>query len=359
MAARALCLAVALAGCDVGATDEPSDTPPVHLTGVLAASALSSDGSSLVFSPVDVAGGTTQVLSTTSFKLQFDRLLLPASATRQAVCLESVLTNVVNSNACAAGVFLSPSYDPVRREVTYRQMPGNPRMIPGERYQLSVFTAIADTDNGIRSFDGVPLEEPASIEVGVLDDPQGMVPPYEPLPSGDHFCTSPDPTCTDASTCARSVSLVLKGCSYSPCHRGNPDTAAEALELGSPATLLATAIGHTAHETETGEAAADPQPTSLRFGRAMPILEPKVPGDSYLIYKLLARHGLPLTLPFPPDPSGDPTVDPPEVVRLRSFLVVGMPMPPSDVVAGVPLRAGEPEWLSAWLLQGAPLPACP
>jgi hypothetical protein len=330
----------------------------VHLTGVLAASALSSDGSSLVFSPVDVAGGTTKVVSTTSFKLQFDRLLLPMSATRQAVCLESILTNVVNASGCAAGLVLSPSYDPVRREVTYRQVPGNPRMTPGVRYQLSVFTAIAATDGGIRSFDGVPLEEPASIEVGVLADPPGMAPPYDPLPTNDHYCTQPDPTCTDP-TCARAVSTIFTGCSYAPCHKANPGTAAEGLELGSPATLMATALGHTAHETETGEPAASPEASSLRFGRAMPILDALTPGNSYLIYKLLARHGLPLSLPFAPDPSGDPTVDPPEVVRLRSFLVVGMPMPPSDVPAGVPLRAGEPEWLSAWLLQGAPLPACP
>lgn len=315
---------------------------------------LSGDGASLVFAPVDVAGGSTKVVSTTSFKLQFDRLLLPSSATRQAVCLESVLTNVVNASGCTAGLVLAPSYDPVRREVTYRQVPGNPRMIPGARYQLSVYTAIADTDSGIRSFDGVPLEVPASVEVGVLDDPPGVVPPYEPLPTGDHFCTAPDPLCT--GTCARSVSTMLGGCAYAGCHAGNPTMAAEGLELGSPATLLATAIGHTAHETETGEPAAE---SSLRFGRAMPVLDVAVPGNSYLIYKLLARHGLPLSLPFPPDPSGDPTVDPPEVVRLRNSVVVGMPMPPDDASSLTPLRAGEPEWLSAWLLQGAPLPACP
>ncbi len=356
MTVLAGCVAGCVAGCDVGPADvEPSDTPPVHLTGVLAASQI--QGSSLVFSPVDMAGGT-KVVSTTSFKLLFDRLLLPQSATRQAVCLESVLADVVNASQCATGIVLEPSYDPVLREVDYRQVPGNSRLVPGALYQLSVYTAISAADSGIRSFDGVPLEVPASILVGVLDDPPGAVPPYEPLPTGDHFCTSPEPTCA-GSTCARSVAEMLGGCAYSGCHAGNPGTAAEGLELGSPATLLATAIGHVAHETETGEAAQDPEQTSLRFDRAMPILDADVPGDSYLIYKLLARHGLPLSNPFPPDPSGDPGVDPPEVVRLRSFLVVGMPMPPGNVSPLVPLRAGEPEWLSAWLLQGAPLPACP
>lgn len=349
-----------MAGCDLGPADvEPSDTPPVQLTSVLAASEISSDGSSLVYSPIDVIGGRTAVISTTSFKLLFNRLLLPASATRQAVCVESVLDDVVNASQCADGIFLAPSYDPVQREVTYRQAPGNPRLAPGARYQLSVYTAITAADNGIRSFDGVPLEAPASIEFGVRDDPPGAVPPYDPLPTSDHFCTAPDPPCDNPSTCARSVAGMLGGCSYGGCHAGNPSAAAEGLELGSPATLVATALGHVAHETETGETAQEPELSSLRFGRAMPILDPGVPGDSYLIYKLLARHGLPLRVPFPPDPSGDPDVDPPEVVRLRSFLVVGMPMPPSDVPSFVPLRAGEPEWISEWLLQGAPLAACP
>ena len=82
--------------------------------------------------------------------------------------------------------------------------------------------------------------------------------------------------------------------------------------------------------------------------RAMPILDPTFPGNSYLLYKLLASHDTPLE--NPPDPV--------EVDRLRRSLVVGMPMPPSTA-QGAFLRAGEAEWISVWLAQGAPTPVCP
>ena len=223
----------------------------------------------------------------------------------------------------------------------------------------------------MRSFDGIPLQAPVHVEFDILPDPDGVLPPYDPVPSGDHFCTAPDPTCTDGLTCARSVSVMLGGCALSGCHYQSPTAqpfdsdagAAEGMQLGTPALILATAVSQTAHETETGEAALTPEADDPRFGRAMPILAPTVPGDSYLIYKLLAHPGVILQNPFPPDPTSASAVAP-EIVRLQDELVVGMPMPPSTVPLAMPRggtngNPGEMEWLSDWVLEGAPVMTCP
>jgi hypothetical protein len=427
-----------VAGCDAGSrASQPLDTPPAHVLQVLGATKLEADGS-LHYDVLDLAGSSS-VVGTTSFKLQFDRLLLPSTANRQAVCLQPKLGNVVSPKDCSAGIFLELSYDPVRREVTARQPPQDPPLAAATRYELTAYAAVADTDTGFRTFDGVGLEARAQYEFGVVASPGGVcggvlctangaactsaseccnkacvgglcggacsaggatcsapkdccsltctngtcatcklagmacgtatdccggsacTPPYDILSTADHFCGQPVPSCS-GSSCARPVSILLGGCAYGSCHLQLPEAgAAEGMDLGSVASLLATAVGHPSHETQTGESARDPDQSGLRFGRAMPILDPGVPGASYLVYKLLANRTTPLTLPFPPDPSGDPTVDPPEVARLRKTLVVGMPMPPITAAGAAPLP-GEAEWLSEWLLQGAPMPAsgnCP
>jgi hypothetical protein len=296
-------------------------------------------------------------VSTTSFKLRFDRLLLPATATRQAVCVQPIAKNIVNANGCSDGVFLEPSYDPVLREITFRQTPDNLPMSP-QTYELTAYVAIADTDPGIRSFDGVPLDVPLHLYFTV---PAGQTPTpsYDLPPTNDHWCTSPDPAC-DGGACPRSVSSILTGCAGSGCHTKNTTTAAEGMSLGDAAGILATALNQPAHETETGEAAGIAQPNSLRFGRAMPILDPGVPGESYLVYKLLANHNTPLVLPFP---GSARNADAPEITRLRASVVVGMPMPPNNALSTATLLPaspnrpdkGEIEWLSEWLLQGAPI----
>ena len=86
------------------------------------------------------------------------------------------------------------------RQVTYRQTSDNAPLVPGTRYELTLFSAVdPTTQSGILSFDGIPLETPLQVEFGVLDDPPDGRPPYDPPIDGDHFCTAPDPTCTGAS----------------------------------------------------------------------------------------------------------------------------------------------------------------
>jgi hypothetical protein len=360
-----------VAGCDAGPRDqEPLDLPPVHVTEIRAATKIDvvvdefGERASVAYGAID-PGGSSSVAPNSSFHVRFDRLLLPVTATRQAICLQPLFGNVVGPNQCTAGIFSEPSYDPVRREVVYRQ--AAPSLVPGTLYELTLYSAVNDADNGIRSFEGIGLEAPFRIEFGVLD-----VPPLLPLPSdaltGDRFCAAPDPGCnpTVDPTCARSVSRMLSSCSFGGCHGVSPEADAgaagqpsEGLCLGSTVDLLATAIGHVAHETETGEAASQIQDIPLRFGKSMPVIAPLVPGNSYVLYKLLANPDTPLTIPFPADPSS-PGADPPEIVRLQRSLVVGLPMPPSQAPDFARPRPGELEWLSDWIVQGAvTVPSCP
>jgi hypothetical protein len=350
---------LASAGCDAGSpSNQPLDLPPVHVTDVLAATNVD-DGGALVYQSIMFPTGDAGVLSTSAFKIRFDRLLLPMTATRQAVCVQSVAAPATSAAQCGSGVSLEPSYDPVKREITYRQPVGQAPLITGVLYKLSVYAAVQDTDNGVRSMEGIPLAAQQQVNFDVASNPGGQVPPYDVLSTADHYCKTPDPNCTDITTCPRAVSVILHGCAYNGCHAGNGDaSAAEGMELGTAYGLLTTAINHVSHETETGEAASTAQPAGLRFGRSMPILDPGVPGESYLVYKLLANPHNPLVLSFP-NPKG--LAEAPEVTRLRNAVVVGMPMPPDN--GSLPLRQassgrpdiGEAEWLSEWLLQGAPI----
>jgi hypothetical protein len=334
--------AASLAGCDAGSpTYQLPDGPPLHVERVLVATSVA-DGVPQ-YEPL-AADGSTKVLSTTSFRVQVDRPILPITATRQALCVQPLLGLVVGLNDCRAGVFLSPTYDPVRREIVFRLRDDVAPLAAGTKYQLSAYVAIADDDPGLRTIEGVGLEKPVQIELGVADDPGGVVPPRDPGPTGDHFCAPPDPACT-GDGCARGVASILGGCAFKGCH-GATDSAM-GLDMSSAASLLATAIGRTAHETQTGEHARDLDQSPPRFGRAMPILDPKVAGNSYLVYKLLANPATPLERPL----------DPADITRLQSEVVVGAPMPPDNApLAG--LRAGEAEWIAEWLMQGAPVATC-
>jgi hypothetical protein len=79
----------------------------------------------------------------------------------------------------------------------------------------------------------------------------------------------------------------------------------------------------------------------------MPIIDPGDAGNSYILYKLLAGPAYAQSLAAPPDPK--------EIERIRTAVVVGMPMPPTNGLA-IPLRGLED--LSAWISQDAPMPAC-
>lgn len=309
----------------------------------------------LDFGPLDWGGGS-KVAPTTSFRVRVDRLLLPDQTIRAAYCLQPILRNVVDASGCGAGVFTEPSYDPVKREVVLRQSTGY--LVPGTRYQLTLYSAGNDAVTGFRAYDGVPLAAPVQVEFDVLPFPRGLPLPYDLPSTADHFCERPDPHCdvVNDTHCVRSASQMLAACATGGCHgagvnedAGTPGMPSEDLRLGSIEGLLGTAIDHVAHETETGEAAAQPVLSSLRFGRSMPVISSGASGYSYLLYKLLANPDNPLEV----------RMDPGEIGRLTSSVVVGMPMPPSTLSDDLRPRAGEIEWLSEWVLQGAPAHSCP
>ncbi len=75
--------------------------------------------------------GSTAVVPTTSFKLRFDRFILPDTATRQALCVQPSLVTVKSGSDCVAGALFEPGYDPMKIEVTFRQRSDNPRSSRG------------------------------------------------------------------------------------------------------------------------------------------------------------------------------------------------------------------------------------
>jgi hypothetical protein len=297
---------------------------------------------------IDALGTTAGVVAKTSVRLTFDRLLLPTETFRQSVCLRSGVDPIKANKDCANGVFLEPSYDPVRRQITYRQPAVSVGLSPNTHYTVSVFPPPADgSTNGIAAFDGAPLELATSrtfLTREAKAEPAGMV--IDTPPKID-FCGDLFPH------------LLRDTCSTNGCHTttGKEDHglvlgAAEGLDFSTPARILATAVSHAAHETATGEHGSTPETSPSLFGRAMPILDPTRPGNSYALYKLLANvnNGA---------KGSTPTLEQKRLVdleRLRAVVVVGMPMPPSD--GRKQLAQADLEQLSDWIAQGAPT-SCP
>ncbi|MSP25146.1 MAG: hypothetical protein EXR75_08270 [Myxococcales bacterium] len=335
-----------LAGCDVGIppgddATRGADRPPLQL-GVVTGTASYKNGK-----PAHIALSQSSLTNgielSASFRLFFDRFVLPTTAIRQAVCLHPSATTVVDSNDCSEPFqpFTAPEYNPVRREVVYRLSPGV-RLAPSTQYRLSVFSAADAASNGLRAFDGEPLARTLTFDFTTKAD--GSTAQDEPGPSREKYClvqscfracaSAPDvdackfdcrPLCLDAECegegdlLAGFVPAIFGACAFSPCHSASAETRAPmGLDLARKSLIAATAIGVVAHGSATGEAAHLPEPSGPKFGRAMALIAPDDPGQSYLLYKLISN---PLN-----HPKGDAALDR-ELVRLRGSVVVGLPMP--------------------------------
>lgn len=358
---------LAVAGCDVGdAQYQVTDTPPVHVAHVLGTLAIKADGTPE--DPQEIAAdGSTKVVPSTSIRIRFDRFLLPTSVSRQALCLRADTADVDNYTKCTGGVFLQPTYDPVRREIVLRQE-ASARLALGTLYKLTLYQQQAEgdctgdnpTSCGILAFDRARLEKPFTITFRTVDTDPG---------------NAKDETLPDAVFCgAKGAAVALATtCAYATCHgpdsgdscvptKKNPYTGcAEGLsfynlQFGNFADTQQTAINRVAHQTMMGEAASTPEKTPSRFGRAMPIIDafdPGVtgsPGNSYVMYKILTGMSI--------DAASEdikPSAD--EVQRLLDTIVVGMPMPPPDNATG-PLDAEQLTNVSNWIQHGAPLSTC-
>lgn len=343
-----------LAACDTGEPEtQPIDAPPVTVLEVRATTV--DEGGAAVRAAI-AKDGSTKVTTATSFEVRLDRFLLPGSATRQSVCLASTTAPIRSLAECSANVLLEPTCDPALRRVTYRQRAGE-RLAPDTLYQLAIFPPTEDSPFGFTAFDGAPLAAPMQLMFRTAAaDPTGTT-DEAPL-GGDLFC------CGDAAhPCpipGFGAATTFAGCAFSPCHAVSVDGALGAsmgLNLSPPPAapvqsfddpIGATAINHVAHQTQTGELADDPALASeaSRFGRAMALIRPGDPGNSYLLYKLAAE---PANFPPGEAPSAD------EIARLRASVVVGMPMP---AYGGTVLEGQSLELLSAWIAAGALTTPC-
>lgn len=344
MLSVALASLSALAGCDErGFGEDPSLVPPpVQVLGVEVATSIGADGLPDGYTPLDGRGSVTNALTTSSIKVRFDRFLRPADTFRQSICVQSSLARVTTISECRRPVFLEPAYDPVHREIIYRQSPdpGETHLLAGATYQVTLFPAYGEVPGGVRAFDGAPLDRVHVYTFSTVAAPEGAR--VDEPPRAAVFCSA--------------VLPALRACSYAGCHldtTGATDAtgAAEGLDLSSPERIAATAIGRVAHETQTSAHAIVPTKSAPRFGTSMPLLDPSFPANSYLVYKLLASRASTRALPDAPSDA--------EIERLREGVVVGMPMPPTNA-PGAAIR--DPVTLDAivtWLFEGAPMPACP
>lgn len=321
--------------------------------------------------------GSTRVLTVSSFRVRFDRFLLPATAIRQSVCLQPLTQPVETLADCKAGVFLEPAYDPVRREVIYRQR-RSARLATDTTYKLTVLApTAADSIDGFRAFDGAALAENLALEfVTVGADPPDAEPEAAEL-DRDSFC-APSPACEAAcaasdearaciaagcdaaddacaarclTDCARlcAPSARLATCALGGCHASRADRrsgAAMGLDLSTPEAIFRTAIGQVAHQAQLGEHAQQAESAPARFGRAMPLIDASNPGNSYLLYKLLIAPSYAVSELAPSED---------ELDRLRTSFVVGLPMP---TAGGLPVPPHALVALSEWIAAGAPTHAC-
>lgn len=282
-----------------------------------------------------------------SIKLRFDRFLNPATVNRQAI---QVYTG---DPQFSPGVTFQVVYDPVERVVEFRVPPGQ-GFAAQALYTIVLNVAKEDGDFGIRAFDGAPLSEAdGPLKTSFLT---GDGPVAQPLDS--------------ALSCATVVSQVfgqaLGNCTGSACHASSGNHLGAVSLAGPPYGLalddadafVSSAVRRIAHETELGDQSGGvPEESPPRLGVRMPLIDPRSPGNSYLLYKLFLQRAnfeaCPPQSASPvcqQDPAADPSVsthsDIPlgegesvvpsdeELVRLREWFVRGEPMPRPQLLQG-------------------------
>jgi hypothetical protein len=233
-------------GCDAGTQQNQAPfVPPPASVHIIAS---------------NVSGGSLPANG--SIQLAFDRLLLPASITRQ--------TFVLSGNNPTPNI----AYDPVTRVVTIT--PLQP-LTPGQTYELGIASPQNAVDMiGLRAIDGATLAAGSPNQFSFLAAATSTAPPVLPM----------------VDFCADVYQPVFMTCNGNGCH--GTTHPAEGLYLGSPQGVADTAIGRVAHGSNTGPRAL-PEPPSLLFPEDMPLIDPGNngvgnPGDSYLLYKLLMAH---------------------------------------------------------------------
>jgi hypothetical protein len=266
--------------------------------------------------------------------LRFDRFLNPASVNRQAI---RVFTG---DPADSGAIPFDVNYDPLERVVEFR-MPIGYGFVPSALYQIELLVPEGPDDFGIRAFDGAPLTE-GDVPLIMSFRTSGMA-EEQPVPSV--------PSCEEIVRDVLS-NPDLGNCARSDCHHSRPSHplggAPEGLWLDGRHNLRITAIGRVAHETEFGDSSGVPLQDSPRFGVQMPLIDPKSPGNSYLLYKLLR---LPRNFEPCADEQLSPVCSTPADPTLSSYAK----LPLGEFESVVP-SAEESTRLREWFVRGEAMP---
>lgn len=309
-------------------TPEPARAagPDVRLVGIYPADG---QGVECVESAADDCGVPTNATLT----LRFDRFLNPATVNRQAI---QVFTG---DPARSPAIPFDVVYDPVERVARFH-MPGGYGFMPRTLYQLRLLAPKPGDELGIRAFDGAPLAEgELPLEVSFYTS---NAPVAQPVGTA--------PTCHDIVTQVLDFPR-LGNCASQECHAATNNALGAApagLWLDGRYNLRVTAVGRVARGTELGDASGVPLQNAPRFGVQMPLIDPKNPGNSYLLYKLLRLEKN--FDPCPPDtPSSvcDLPADPGVSAYPELPLGEGESLVPS---------AQESERLREWFVRGEPMP---
>jgi len=273
--------------------------------------------------PVGQTGGSKGATNGT-IRVQFDRFLNPDTANRQAFCVsQSAKPDDCLSAGAGQGTTLSVEYDPVDRVVVLHPPP---KGLDVGLYKVRVLPPKNDADQfGIRAFDGVPMAKEFSFEFTVdasqiPDEPNRAV----DFCTAEIVCTAPDAgTAGTPTSRENSVAGTIAGscAGESSCHLRRDSTEkvptnvvlgdsvifSELADKGGVAAAMHRVVDQRLVAPET---AVDPDPGSPRtsgpdsFGRNMPFIDPKNPGNSYIVYKMILG-----TLHCPAGPNDD-SVDP-------------------------------------------------
>ena len=283
-----------------------------------------------------------------AIQLAFNRYLLPSTVTRQSITVTPVGT------APAPPPIVK--YDPVARTVTLQNpSEGQPWLVEGQSYRVSVKTPSDADTGGLLSLDGASLAEPTSIQF--LVGPPGT-PFAEPK----------------VSLCEDILPIFAAKCQGNGCHSDSGGKAAASLVLDTTIGIKGTTLGRPAQGANTGGKAQALAPGRV-FGINMPLVDPGNPGNSWLLYKMLLaplpKAGTPLsytcTSPLAPSvvytPNGpySPAPTDRETAVLQDY-VPGREMPypvaKPTVYEELPLTFNERELVRIWIAQGADAPDC-
>jgi hypothetical protein len=246
-----------------------------------------------------------------SIRIQFDRYLLPDSAVRQGICLQTA-SPTPGINECPNGVFLTPEYDPVDRVLAY--VPPQ-ELQPNTRYTVRILAPQSEDDRtGIRAFDGVPLAPEYDYGFTTGNSMTPTVP--EPVRDVD-FCLKAE-LCKPlpANVCSSSTASIYAPDAFGPqqtfqnCAAGS---SCHGLSHPPPIPVMGNAAGSAFMLTTTGDIAGIPaavqqlvaqsvvatqtgtapnpkapqRGSETPFAQNMPYIDAKNPGNSYLLYKVI------------------------------------------------------------------------